>query len=243
MKKFKISIDSPCNANLQEMQKTNSGFFCLHCTKDVIDFTELSNYEISKFISENKNSSICARMKTSQLQEEFSLIEHTKVNRSMKYAAVAASVLAISSLQAQEMKNTKSQNPIIQSELKGNVGQATVKENNKEIKIKGKIIDKVTKLPINDKKFGNLYITIIGFGYNEKINHRKGTFVFREVTKKDNKKYILKLFSDNHFEYQSEIEIDFTKTQQNILNLIIEVDTTKFKHLEVLGGATINTYQ
>ena len=241
MKKFKISIDSPCNANLQEMQKNNSGFFCSLCTKDVIDFSELSNYEISKFISENKNSSICARMKTSQLQEEFSLIEHTKVNRNMKYAAVAASVLAVSSLNAQEIKNTDSQNSIIYSKLKGNVGQATLKENKKEIKIKGKIIDKVTKLPINDKRFKTLYITIVGVGYNEKINHSNGTFVFRNVINKDNNKYLLKLFSDNHFEYQSEMEIDFTKIQQNILNLIIEVDTAKFKQLEVLGETIIYT--
>ena len=243
MKKFQLSIEKPCDANLLEMQKTNDGFFCTMCTKEVVDLSNLSQYEISKFISENRNNSICARMKTTQLDMEFDLIEQAKINRGFKYAAVAASVLAVSSLQAQEHKTIDSSSEVIR-QLTGTVGQVSLQKTENEIKIKGKVIDKNTKLPINNKRFENLYISITGLGYREKINNKKGTFVFRNNVFKDKRNYNLKIETDNndysYFEYNSEIEIDFTQTIKNTLNLTIEVDVSKFITHHLIGAVLIN---
>mgnify|MGYP006198041695 CR=1 FL=1 len=94
-KKFTLEIANPCSENFDKMIPNSNGSFCNSCMKNVIDLSKKSNSEVAKFISENKNKNICARLKTTQLEEEFQYNEISKIN-SLKYAAVAASLLFVS---------------------------------------------------------------------------------------------------------------------------------------------------
>ena len=101
-KKFSLEIKSPCNENFNKMIPNYNGSFCNSCAKNVIDLSKKTNSEIARFITENKNKSICARLKTSQLEEEFELNEISRINN-FKYAtAVAATILLTSTIVGQE---------------------------------------------------------------------------------------------------------------------------------------------
>lgn len=239
MKKYTLAIENPCNANLQEMQKTNTGFFCSLCNKDVIDLSELSNYEISKFISHNKNASICARMKTSQLEEEFSLIEQTKVNSSLKYAAVAASILAVSSLQAQE--NTTNQNTQIeQIEKLGKIAFNPPKQVKKELSFifSGKILDKNSNKPLSIKDFKELKINVL---YGETINYdsKTGIFSIKMIVPKNTKTLDVSLYNqDSNWYKQIPFSAEAVKKGKYIQNII--VNPKEFQKINIAGGIGIN---
>ena len=102
IKKIQISIPKPCFENWNEMTPTLRGKFCSSCQKEVIDFTEKSDLEISNLISRNKNS--CGRFIKSQLQRDIDLIEYDKQHK-LKYAAVLALGLLVG-------KNGMAQNEI-----------------------------------------------------------------------------------------------------------------------------------
>ncbi len=239
MKKFNLTIENPCDANLQEMQKTNSGFFCSLCTKDVIDFSELSNYEISKYISENKNSSICARMKTSQLQEEFSLIEHTKVNRSIKYAAVAASVLAVSSLQAQENQvnhNTTTEQVEIAGKIAVN-NHNQVKQESSFI-FSGKILDKTSKKPLSIKDFKDLQINVL-YGETIKYDSKTGIFSIKMVVPNNTKTLDVSLYNNDRSWYK-QIPFSVKSIKKGKYIQTIFVSPKEFEKIQIAGGLGIN---
>ena len=63
-----LHIEEPCNEDFSNFTKTQKGGFCQSCTKEVIDFTNYSNKEISIFFKDNSsNTKICGRFKNTQL--------------------------------------------------------------------------------------------------------------------------------------------------------------------------------
>lgn len=61
-----LSIENPCEKILwANMEKSSSGKFCDLCSKNVVDFSILSDTEIIKII-ENPSRDICAKMSTLQ---------------------------------------------------------------------------------------------------------------------------------------------------------------------------------
>ena len=61
-----LSIENPCEKILwKSMEKSDSGKFCDLCSKNVVDFSVLSDSEIIKII-ENPSRDICAKMSASQ---------------------------------------------------------------------------------------------------------------------------------------------------------------------------------
>lgn len=65
-KAYRLSIENPCEKVLWgSMEKSDSGKFCDLCSKNVVDFSVLSDSEIIKII-ENPSRDICAKMSTSQ---------------------------------------------------------------------------------------------------------------------------------------------------------------------------------
>jgi hypothetical protein len=66
------------------MQSNDKGKYCLHCEKNVIDFTRLTDTEILKIITQS-NGSICGRLHRDQMnrvlvQEEERKVKHFKSN-------------------------------------------------------------------------------------------------------------------------------------------------------------------
>lgn len=242
MKKFQLAIEKPCDANLQEMQKTNDGFFCTMCTKVVVDLSNLSQYEISKFISENRNNSICARMKTTQLDVEFDLIEQAKINRSFKYAAVAASVLAVSNLQAQDTKlshDTQTEQTSCKTNIKGKIAIKKPEQNSEySFVFYGKIINKDTKKPLSLKDYKDLQLSIT-YGSDVKYDAKTGNFSIKMLAPKDCKNLDIWIYNqDKNWNEQipfSAKNIKKGKYQHNIL-----VSPKEFQNMHIAGGLGIN---
>ncbi|WP_255571295.1 carboxypeptidase-like regulatory domain-containing protein [Halomarinibacterium sedimenti] len=98
-KAIKISIPEPCHEDWAKMTPTEKGKFCNVCTKEVFDFTETSDEELVKRVTQGKN--LCGRFKKSQLDREVKL-ERKSSNSILPYAA---SLLMPLSMMASEVKN------------------------------------------------------------------------------------------------------------------------------------------
>lgn len=65
---MKISINTPCHENWNEMQADEKGAFCLACQKTVVDFSNKTIGEIKDFFNELKGSEkVCGRFEEQQL--------------------------------------------------------------------------------------------------------------------------------------------------------------------------------
>lgn len=76
MKTKFLKIEKPCKENWENMNLNERGRFCELCSKNVVDFTQNSQLEISKEIK--KNGSLCARLTSEQLKTP--LVELKNVN-------------------------------------------------------------------------------------------------------------------------------------------------------------------
>ena len=72
-----ISIKKPCSEKFDNFSKTSIGGFCSNCEKEVIDFTPMTNEQITSYFMIN-DSKTCGRFKTSQL------LQHSTSNQRIK---------------------------------------------------------------------------------------------------------------------------------------------------------------
>jgi hypothetical protein len=66
-KSIQLSISKPCDQNFKEFKATKSGGFCASCQKEVIDFSKMSEKEISTFFNA-QNENTCGRFRPDQLK-------------------------------------------------------------------------------------------------------------------------------------------------------------------------------
>lgn len=66
-----LSVENPCSKSFDEFSPTASGGYCQSCSKNVIDFTQMSDIEIVDYFTE-KNTSTCGRFHPSQLDRMYS---------------------------------------------------------------------------------------------------------------------------------------------------------------------------
>jgi hypothetical protein len=83
---FKLTIQNPCSQDWNTMTKNEQGKFCDLCAKSVIDFTHLSDQEISKIIASHSGST-CGRLKVNQLNRELANEKHQRVCSPRKFLA------------------------------------------------------------------------------------------------------------------------------------------------------------
>jgi|GEM_PF-547999 len=239
MKKiFKLEINAPCDADLEAMQKTDSGFFCDVCTKSVIDLSTKSNYEISKFITETRDrNSICARLKTTQLEEEFSILEPANPVSSLKYAvAVAASVLLTSTIAGQEKPAPAiEQTQPARSFALGKIAYQKPVQQTVSFVLKGKILDATTKKPIDDKRFSKITIFVSGAEKTVEIDPKTGVFSV-PLTLDKNQKELSFNFSSNDYYLDKSYRIDLNAIRKNTLTLSFAIDPKDFRMLKIAGG-------
>jgi hypothetical protein len=239
-KKFTLEIASPCSENFDTMIPNSSGSFCDSCMKNVIDLSRKTNSEVAKFIAETKDQNICARLKVTQLEEEFQYNETCRINN-FKYAAVAASVLIASNMAAQEKTTVKTETVCTKSNTyklgKVAYNQATPKE--VLITIKGKLLESKTNKPLNKEIYPNLELTINGAEKTVKINPQTGEFSIMASVLENSKSFIVTITGNDY--YLSK-EIPFTKRavkgamlQQNIV-----IATEELTKIYIAGGLGIN---
>ncbi|MEN2415265.1 hypothetical protein [Flavobacterium mesophilum] len=174
-KKFTLEIASPCSQNFDKMIPNANGSFCNSCMKNVIDLSKKTNSEVARFISENKDRNICARLKTTQLKEEFQYNETSKINN-LKYAAVVASILLASNMTGQEKVTVETEIGVPQP-ANYIVGKVANVQNIAEqsIIIKGKLLEAKTNKPFDRKIFSHLTLSING-SERVKVNSKTGYF-------------------------------------------------------------------
>jgi hypothetical protein len=62
-----LSIPKPCKEKWDNMTPDENGRFCLSCSKNVIDFSEMTNAEIVEYFLNNQDKEVCGRYRNSQL--------------------------------------------------------------------------------------------------------------------------------------------------------------------------------
>ena len=235
-KTFKLEIQTPCDANLGEMKKNSDGFYCDSCAKNVIDLSTKTNLEVARFIAENKNKNICARVKTKQLVQTFEVNDALKV-QNLKYAvAVAATVLLSTNVVAQQhtavpVEHHQSNS---QAEIMGKMMVQPVVETIR-FTYKGKVLDASIKKPLSSKVYPNLILIVDGAQNTVMVNPKTGEFSIVLETKKKATFLNIHLYSNDNFVDRT-IVLDAKKIQNNILIQNIIVDTKTFVKMMVAGG-------
>nr|WP_294783946.1 hypothetical protein [uncultured Flavobacterium sp.] len=239
-KKFTLEIAEPCSENFDKMIPNANGSFCNSCMKNVIDLSKKTNSEVAKFISENKDKNICARLKTTQLEEEFQYNETSKIN-SLKYAAVAASVLLVSNMSAQENKKSATEISISKPHPY-KMGVVVSNQNLNEeisINIKGKLLEVKTNKPFDKELYSNLMLAVNGSHEAVKVNPKTGEFAINTTILKNSKTLIITITSNDYY-LSKEIPFAVKSVKNNVLSKNIIVAAEELTKVYIAGGLGIN---
>ena len=63
-----LKIENPCTESWAAMSKNDTGRHCKSCNKNVVDFSQLNDNEIIKYLSKNNSSKTCGRLEPHQLE-------------------------------------------------------------------------------------------------------------------------------------------------------------------------------
>lgn len=237
-KQFSLEIQNPCDAKFSEMTPNVNGSFCSSCAKNVIDLSRKTNSEVAKILAKSKGSSICARLKTTQLEYVFEHHETSKLN-AFKYAtAIAATVLLSSTVVAQEKEPVKIEVDHNKHQPFKSYPQKLV---NKiiSVTIEGKLLDSTTKKPISEKQYPNLYIFINGAKKNLKIDAKTGQFVVPILVNDTTKEISVTIHNDSK-NYNNTFQIDLKTIKNNKLDLNIYINPEKdLQEYMIMGGLGI----
>ena len=105
--KFKLNIPKPCHEDWQQMSPTQKGKFCASCQKEVIDFTKLSDTEITRKTKNAKQ--LCGRFTSTQLEQEYIAASQNSLSR-LGIALGLGSIIVVTqpSFAQEERKTQKS---------------------------------------------------------------------------------------------------------------------------------------
>lgn len=70
-----IAIPEPCHEKWNEMLPSEKGAFCSVCSKEVIDFTTLSDEEVKNYLLQRIGQQTCGRFKNHQLSSSELLLD------------------------------------------------------------------------------------------------------------------------------------------------------------------------
>jgi hypothetical protein len=65
---LQLSIPEPCHENWHEMNPTQKGAFCAVCSKEVVDFSIMTDTEVQFYFLNNVGKKTCGRFKKEQLK-------------------------------------------------------------------------------------------------------------------------------------------------------------------------------
>jgi len=133
---FNLEINNPCDENFNEFTPTKKGGFCDSCQKEVIDFTKMNSEEIINYFKNNLNQDTCGKFITSQLTtytENSS--KRKKYNFWSGIGLACLSLFSFNTIQAQTTTTNL------------NNSKSTIKEQEKDIIVKGIVTEETTPLP------------------------------------------------------------------------------------------------
>lgn len=239
-KKFTLEIASPCSENFDKMIPNASGSFCDSCMKNVIDLSKKTNSEVAKFISETKDQNICARLKTTQLDEQFEYNEASTISN-FKYAAVAAAVLIASSLTAQEKEPVKTEVncPKPNGYKLGKIAYNQTVNEEVLITIKGKLLEEKTNRPFDKETYPNMMLSVNGSERPVKINAKTGEFSIASKVLKNSKSLIITITGNDYY-LSKEIPFSLKSVKNNVWMKNIIINSEELTKIYIAGGLGIN---
>jgi len=238
-KKFTLEIASPCSEDFNKMIPNANGSFCNSCMKNVIDLSKKTNSEVAKFIAETKDQNICARLKVTQLDQEFEYSEASKINN-LKYAAVAASLLLASNVSGQEKTTVKTE--IVSPPSNHLMGKVAYNHNVRQelwITVKGKLLDATTNKPFERKIYPNLVLRINDSENAFRINAETGEFSIPVKVLKSSKSFIVTITGDDYY-LSKEIPFAIQSVKNNVLMQDIIIGEGELTKVMIAGGLGIN---
>ena len=173
-KAITIRIPEPCHEDWNQMTPTDKGKFCSVCTKEVFDFTQVTDEELVKRV--HNNEKICGRFKSSQINREMKLERKS----GFSLAPLAASFLLPFTLLASTKTNTNAKDSNLQGKSYSSLNISSLNRTDDEkmqITTQGKIVDE------NGKPLVNVKISVKGTNKKE-ISGLKGDYLIRSVNDK-----------------------------------------------------------
>jgi hypothetical protein len=166
-----LKIDKPCGQEWTSMTKTDIGKFCSHCSKTVIDFTQLTDNEVLQTIELNSGK-LCGRLTQEQLNRAIQL--HQPTNNSRLYKILAGLLLVGTSENLLATDNQKSQQEIVSIvENNTNIQTTEIKSEPTTDSLKnvvqGVVIDAKTEEPL---PFASVFIKDTKTGTTTDVNGR-----------------------------------------------------------------------
>ncbi|KRB56533.1 hypothetical protein [Flavobacterium sp. Root186] len=238
-KKFTLEIKNPCSENFDKMIPNTGGSFCNSCMKNVIDLSKKTNSEVAKFIAGNKDRNICARLKTTQLEEQFVYSETSKIN-TLKYAAVAATVLLTSNLTAQEKEPVKIEKACAEPMHRlGKVISNQVLNEVVLVTVKGKVLEAKTHKPFDKETYPDLMLAVNGSQTPVKVNPKTGEFSIPAQVSKNSKTLIVTITGSDYY-LSKEIPFTIKAVKNNVLSQNIIIDAEELTKIFIAGGLGIN---
>jgi len=142
-KSITIKIPEPCHEDWNKMTPTEKGKFCNNCSKEVYDFTNMSDEALVKHLAENKN--LCGRFKKTQLDREVKLARKSRNSFAPYAASVLLPMAILSTSQLQGQESITAEKTHIPTDVKSYAKQGEVKVHNHKdtgtLIIKGTITD------------------------------------------------------------------------------------------------------
>ena len=140
--RYEIKIPKPCNEKWSEMTPTEKGAFCSNCESEIFDFTNTSNYQLAKFLDNNKK--ICGKLKPEQLNRDIFSSKNTKYSK----AGLLLGVTTLLSLSTPSFSQNKTSEilKVEQSKLKNKEYTLSEKQTD-STQFKGNIFDGNGGLP------------------------------------------------------------------------------------------------
>jgi hypothetical protein len=143
MKLSKLNIPKPCSENWNAMHSTNEGKFCNLCSKQVIDFTVLTDTQIIQYF-EQQQGKTCGRLTQEQI-ERINLLLQKQENEQPNLWRIFAWALSASTLTSTAiLQEAKAENIVYQEVTNKKpftqLINTTTNDTIKEFVITGKVI-------------------------------------------------------------------------------------------------------
>jgi hypothetical protein len=163
-KRYLLSVDKPCEKEWTAMSQSDDGRFCAHCSKSVVDFTQLTDTQVVRILEQNSGK-LCGRLTQEQLNRTIQIYQPKNTSRLYK---ILAGIFLFGISKNSLALNLKNFNTAPFSVINNKLTNTHFSKNNSDLAkdslknvVQGQLIDSETNMPlafasvfIKDKKIG-----------------------------------------------------------------------------------------
>lgn len=106
-KYIQINVDSPCSEKVENMTPTACGAYCHTCSKEVVDFTALTDAELIDWLKRNQLG--CGTFRADQLNKPLPLYETEPQRKPFRLWAAILTIASLLNIREAKAQQTNSQ--------------------------------------------------------------------------------------------------------------------------------------